>query len=163
MAESCPERLLCWSGAAPSGDLYSSECARCHLKVQFDGGWLAPGLVDLQVNGGGGVLFNKDQHIDAIAQTAEAHANLGVAHFLPTLISDLPEVCGAAVRAVEAAIGAGIPGIDGLHLEGPTSAIRARVHMTNGTSVSCLRLMLTPLGRSANVADPLSHRVARCG
>ena len=32
--------------------------------------------------------------------------------------------------------------------------------MTNGTSVSCLRLMLTQLGRSANVADPLSHRVA---
>ena len=87
--------------------------------VELGGGTLAPGFVDLQVNGGGGAMFNDAPDVATLACMAAAHARLGTLAFLPTLITDTPEATRAAVRAVEAAVAGGIPGIAGLHLEGP--------------------------------------------
>ncbi|MEI2804685.1 N-acetylglucosamine-6-phosphate deacetylase [Albidovulum sp.] len=87
--------------------------------VELDGGTLAPGFVDLQVNGGGGVMFNDAPGVATLARMAEAHAGLGTLAFLPTLITDTPEITRAAVDAVARAVAEGIPGIAGLHLEGP--------------------------------------------
>ena len=86
---------------------------RPDLTVPF----LLPGLTDLQVNGGGGVLFNADPSPDGIAAIIAAHRALGTAAILPTLISDAPEVMEAAAAAVIAA--RGMPGLAGIHLEGP--------------------------------------------
>ena len=83
------------------------------------GGWLAPGFIDAQVNGGGGVLFNNDTSVEAIAAIGRAHRRFGTTGFLPTLISDDAEVMARAIGATRAAIAAGVPGVLGVHLEGP--------------------------------------------
>ncbi|XDA97680.1 N-acetylglucosamine-6-phosphate deacetylase [Sulfitobacter sp. LCG007] len=82
-------------------------------------GVIAPGFVDLQVNGGGGVMFNDDTTPEGLRRIAEAHAARGTLGLLPTLITDTAERTRAAVGAVETAIAKGTPGILGLHLEGP--------------------------------------------
>ncbi len=83
------------------------------------GGILVPGFIDVQVNGGGGVLFNDSPTVGGIAAIGRAHRRFGTTGFLPTLISDSFEVMDRAMRAVEAAIEAGVPGVLGIHLEGP--------------------------------------------
>jgi N-acetylglucosamine-6-phosphate deacetylase len=87
-------------------------------RVRLGGGTLAPGFIDLQVNGGGGVLLNDRPDVEGIAAICAAHARLGTTGLLPTLITDTPEVTRAAV---EAGVGAAksVPGFLGLHLEGP--------------------------------------------
>lgn len=90
---------------------------------------LFPGFVDLQVNGGGGVLFNDDPCVASLRRMSEAHRNLGVTALLPTLITDTADKTRAAVEAVVEAIHAGVPGIAGLHLEGPhLSLVRKGAH-----------------------------------
>jgi N-acetylglucosamine-6-phosphate deacetylase len=89
--------------------------------IDLDGGWLLPGFIDTQVNGGGGVLFNDQVDIDAIAAIGEAHARFGTTAFLPTLISDTPAQIAAALAAVDDAIAQGVPGVVGIHIEGPSS------------------------------------------
>jgi N-acetylglucosamine-6-phosphate deacetylase len=87
--------------------------------IDLQGGYLLPGFIDTQVNGGGGVLFNDQTTVDGIAAIGEAHARYGTTGFLPTLISDELQVVDAAMRAVEAAIDQGVPGVLGIHIEGP--------------------------------------------
>ncbi len=87
--------------------------------VDLDGGWLVPGFVDTQVNGGGGVLFNDTPTVAGIAAIGAAHARYGTTAFLPTLISDRLDVVAAALDAVDAAIDQGVPGVVGIHVEGP--------------------------------------------
>lgn len=82
-------------------------------------GLLAPGFVDLQVNGGGGVMLNHRQDVETIRTICAAHARFGTTALLPTLITDTPEITAAAVAAGAAAAQAGVPGFAGLHLEGP--------------------------------------------
>ena len=85
----------------------------------FDKGTLAPGFVDLQVNGGGGLMLNDDPSVVTLGVMAKAHARLGATSILPTLITDTAEHVRAAIDAVEQARKQSIPGIIGLHLEGP--------------------------------------------
>ena len=80
--------------------------------------WLAPGFIDLQVNGGGDVLFNDEPTVQGIRTIAAAHRKRGTTGLLPTLISDGAEKMRLAWEAVDAAA-ASEPGILGLHLEGP--------------------------------------------
>jgi N-acetylglucosamine-6-phosphate deacetylase len=90
---------------------------------------LLPGFIDCQVNGGGGVLFNDAPTVDGIRAIAEAHARFGTTALLPTLISDDVEVMRAAIAAVDAAIAEGVPGVLGIHIEGPYIApARKGVH-----------------------------------
>jgi N-acetylglucosamine-6-phosphate deacetylase len=98
---------------------------------RFDlaGGVLAPGFIDTQVNGGGGVLFNDELSVDAIAAIGEAHRRFGSTGFLPTLISEDLGAIDRALQAVAAAIEAGVPGVLGVHVEGPfLNAARAGIH-----------------------------------
>lgn len=83
-----------------------------------EGAWLAPGFVDLQVNGGGDVLFNDQPTVEGVRAIAAAHRRRGTTALLPTLISDSAEKMRLAMEAVNAAIGSE-PSILGLHLEGP--------------------------------------------
>lgn len=80
-------------------------------------GWIVPGLVDLQVNGGGGVMLNDEPSPAGIARICAAHAGFGTTAVMVTLITDRPEVTQAAIAATKAAEGQ--PGLMGLHLEGP--------------------------------------------
>lgn len=90
-------------------------------------GTLMPGFVDLQVNGGGGVMFNDDPSCATLATIAAAHARLGATSILPTLITDRPEASAAAIEAVAEANSEGVAGLIGLHMEGPHLA-RAGAH-----------------------------------
>jgi N-acetylglucosamine-6-phosphate deacetylase len=82
-------------------------------------GTLAPGFIDLQVNGGGGVLFNNDPSGSALKRMIDAHRRGGTTSFLPTLISDSPKVQRKGVAAVSKMIAANEHGLLGIHLEGP--------------------------------------------
>jgi N-acetylglucosamine-6-phosphate deacetylase len=82
-------------------------------------GLLAPGFIDVQVNGGGGALFNADPSADTIRAIGAAHRRFGTTGFLPTFITDRREKMRAAIDAVRAAIEVGVPGVLGIHLEGP--------------------------------------------
>ena len=92
-------------------------------------GMLAPGLVDVQVNGGGGVLFNDAPTVVTLKPMTEAHARLGVTGLMATLISDERSKIAAAIAAVTQGAREGMPGLIGLHLEGPwLSEPRRGVH-----------------------------------
>ena len=80
---------------------------------------LAPGLIDLQVNGGGGVMFNNAPTVQTIQTMAATHRRFGTTGFLPTLISSDFDTMQQAIDAVGQAIAAGVAGVLGLHLEGP--------------------------------------------
>jgi N-acetylglucosamine-6-phosphate deacetylase len=85
----------------------------------LNGGWLLPGFIDTQVNGGGGVLFNDQPTVEGIAAIAQAHRTFGTTALLPTLISDDPDVIARAIAATDEAIACGVPGVVGIHIEGP--------------------------------------------
>ena len=80
---------------------------------------LLPGFIDVQVNGGGGLLFNDDPTVETLRGIAAAHRTFGTTGLLPTLITDTRETMRRALEAVDAAIEQGVPGILGIHLEGP--------------------------------------------
>ncbi len=88
------------------------------IRAMPEGAWLAPGFIDLQVNGGGDVLFNDQPSAQSARTIAAAHRRRGTTGLLPTLISDSTEKMRLALEAVNAVVGSE-PGILGLHLEGP--------------------------------------------
>ena len=87
---------------------------------------ITPGFVDLQVNGGGGVMFNTAPDLETLATIAAAHRGLGTAAFLPTLITDTRDHSVAAIKTVAQAIDQRVPGVIGLHLEGPHLSVRRK-------------------------------------
>jgi N-acetylglucosamine-6-phosphate deacetylase len=87
--------------------------------VDLAGDYLLPGFIDTQVNGGGSVLLNDRTTVDGIRTIAEAHRAFGTTGLLPTLISDKLDVVHQALAAVQEAIDLGVPGVLGIHLEGP--------------------------------------------
>lgn len=100
-----------------------------YARYDLSGDILSPGFVDIQVNGGGGALFNDAPTVETIATIAKAHAKFGTTSLLPTLISDDLDKVAQAIAAVDAAIEAGVPGVLGIHLEGPfLNARRKGVH-----------------------------------
>lgn len=102
--------------------------ANVQVRALPDGLWLAPGFIDTQVNGGGGVLLNDDPTPKGISAIVSAHRKFGTTALLPTLITDLPETTSRAIRAADEAA-ASMPGVLGIHLEGPfLSPERPGVH-----------------------------------
>ena len=82
-------------------------------------GLVAPGFIDVQVNGGGGVLFNETRTAAGISAIGRAHRRFGTTGFLPTFITDTRERQAEAIAAARTAIAAKVPGVLGIHLEGP--------------------------------------------
>jgi len=114
------ERIV---GVAPGGEV-PLDWPQTRLP---DGAFLAPGFIDLQVNGGGGVLLNDQPTADGMRAIARAHRRFGTTACLPTLITDTREPMRAAIAAARAI--AGRDGVLGLHLEGPfISPKRPGVH-----------------------------------
>lgn len=97
------------SDAVPSG-------AR---RIDADGALIVPGFIDLQVNGGGGAMFNSEPTPEGIARIARAHARFGTTKLLPTLITDNREITAEARKAGREASARKIAGFLGIHLEGP--------------------------------------------
>ncbi len=108
--------------AIPPAGHIPPDCAHTTLP----GGWLAPGFIDVQVNGGGGVLLNDHPTLEGLAAIADAHLQYGSTGIMPTLISDDLHIVEQAIAAVDAAIEAQIPGVLGLHIEGPFLNVEKR-------------------------------------
>jgi N-acetylglucosamine-6-phosphate deacetylase len=118
-----------FDGTAMRGPAWVTISAGCIEKVGFDnapsgetvalpaGSILAPGFIDIQVNGGGGVLLNDQPNEDGIRRIVEAHRRMGTTGCLPTLITDRADVIQQLATAAAAACQ--IPGVLGFHLEGP--------------------------------------------
>lgn len=87
--------------------------------VDLGDGILAPGLIDLQVNGGGGLMLGDAETVDDIERICAAHVSLGTTALTPTLITDTPDVTRKVVDLAIAAWSRGVKGFHGLHLEGP--------------------------------------------
>lgn len=97
--------------------------------ADLGGDILAPGYVDLQVNGGDGLMLNDDPSVATLKRMAAAHRRLGAVAILPTLITDKPRKTEATIAATAAAFDDGVTGIVGLHLEGPhLSVVRKGAH-----------------------------------
>jgi N-acetylglucosamine-6-phosphate deacetylase len=84
-------------------------------------GTLCPGFFDIQINGGGGVLFNSDPTEKGLSTVAQAHKAGGTHHWLPTVITDAPAVLAACCDG--AARSYGRHGVAGIHIEGPHIAL----------------------------------------
>ncbi|QNP39417.1 N-acetylglucosamine-6-phosphate deacetylase [Lysobacter solisilvae (ex Woo and Kim 2020)] len=109
--------------------LLPGEAATGAQAVDLQGGYLVPGFIDTQVNGGGDVLFNDTPSVDGLRRIAAAHRRFGTTGLMPTLISDDVAVMQRAIAAVREAIAQDVPGILGIHLEGPYLAeARKGVH-----------------------------------
>ncbi len=91
--------------------------------IHLSGGTIAPGFVDIQVNGGGGIMLNDAPDVEAMRVMAAAHATLGTSVILPTLITDSFEKTKRVIETCVQAIAENTPGIGGLHLEGPHLSI----------------------------------------
>ena len=85
--------------------------------------WIAPGLVDLQVNGYRGLEFSSARlTVHDVAQIAATMLSFGVTRFCPTVTTQSFEVLRHAMRTIAGAcegspeLAARLPGI---HLEGP--------------------------------------------
>jgi len=87
--------------------------------IDLDGGLLVPGFIDLQVNGGGGHLVGPGTTVADLVLVADTHARFGVTNLLPTLITDTPTATDTVLAAGAAAARQNLPGLLGLHLEGP--------------------------------------------
>lgn len=88
-------------------------------KLDFPNQLIAPGFIDIQVNGGGGKLFNETPTLETLRTIANTHRRFGTTGFFPTLISTDDTHMRAASQAVKQALAENMPGVLGLHFEGP--------------------------------------------
>lgn len=118
------DRILENHSVVCDGGLIHSVVDSRQLPTSYDierhsSGMLVPGFIDLQVNGGGGDLFNDDQSVAAIQRIGSAHRQFGTTGFMPTLISDTDEKMQLSRDAVAKAITDDVAGVMGIHFEGP--------------------------------------------
>jgi N-acetylglucosamine-6-phosphate deacetylase len=125
-------------------------------QINLGGGTLAPGFIDVQVNGGGGALLNDNPSVDTVCRIANSHRKHGTVGLLPTVITDAPHITSAAIDAVRETRASGIANVLGIHIEGPfLDAARKGAHdaqfiraldeadIRQFATANCGKLMLT--------------------
>ena len=113
------QTVLLTDGRIEAITLAADPRCRDAASVDLEGQLLLPGFIDVQVNGGGGVLFNDDPSLESICAIGAAHRQFGTTGFLPTLISDDLDTIAQAIAAVQSSLDAHRPGALGIHIEGP--------------------------------------------
>lgn len=102
---------------------------KCDPRIEqraLGGGILSAGFIDIQVNGGGGVLFNAEPSPEGVRKIARAHRRYGSTGLLPTVVTDAPQVLRRALSAVEAVRADGERAVLGIHVEGPFLDVRRK-------------------------------------
>jgi N-acetylglucosamine-6-phosphate deacetylase len=119
---------------------------------------LAPGFIDIQVNGGGGVLLNDDPTEACVRRIVEAHRRTGTTGCLPTLITDRTDVVERLAAVAPGSLQ--IPGVLGFHLEGPAlNKARKGIHLEseirvpNGRDLAAMK-SISDCGRSIVTLAP---------
>jgi N-acetylglucosamine-6-phosphate deacetylase len=102
-----------------NGKIHSIESAQFPGDAIQLSGLVAPGFIDVQVNGGGSLLFNNQPNLNTLITMSRAHQQFGSTAILPTLITDDLATMQLAANAVASAIAQNIKGIIGIHFEGP--------------------------------------------
>ena len=155
------EQIIQISGDKIAAILPASEAAPDLQLTYFD--VVAPGFIDLQINGAGGVLFNDQPDLDAINTIVSVARKGGTCHLLPTFITAEGRGYKQALQAVGEA--QGLPEILGLHLEGPfLSPAKPGVHTSafirkmDAYDLACLtgfegRLLMTCAPEEMCLAD----------
>lgn len=87
--------------------------------IDFEQDWLLPGFIDLQLYGGNGILFSDSPSVEALKSMYSYSLSGGATSILPTVATNSKEVIFKAIEAVKSYRRLGLPGILGLHLEGP--------------------------------------------
>lgn len=132
--------------------------------LDLPAGDILPGAIDLQVNGGAGIMLGDDPSAGGIARIAQAHRQNGTCYMLPTLITDTPEKTAVVIDAVVEAIARQVPGILGLHLEGPhLDPHKKGAHDANlirPMTAQDVRLLKTAAGRLHNLMVTLAPEAA---
>ena len=159
----------CIMGVGPVSELTPAARQR-----DLRGALLLPGFIDIQVNGGAGVLFNDAPSVEAIARIGAAHRRFGTTGFLPTLISDDLATLETAIAATRQAMAEGVPGLLGIHIEGPfLSPRRKGIHQASKlrqideaafellTSLASGRTLVTLAPETTSVT--MIERLARAG
>ena len=123
--------LVCADGVIR--DIVAEDTVPADARItQLEGGTLAAGFIDLQVNGGGGVMFNDAPTAATIVRIGHAHRAFGTTAFLPTFISGPRADMARAVEAVREALDRAMPGVLGIHFEGPhINLVRRGAHDAN--------------------------------
>jgi N-acetylglucosamine-6-phosphate deacetylase len=103
-----------------------SDIPQAAKVIDLEGSLLAPGFIDIQVNGGGGVMLNDKPDVDTLKTIAESHRQFGTTAMLPTLISDDFLTMRATADVISKARKQKIPGIIGVHFEGPYLNIKRK-------------------------------------
>jgi N-acetylglucosamine-6-phosphate deacetylase len=113
-------------GKVIKGVVAASDLPAAMTRRDLEGGVLAPGFIDLQVNGGGGVQLNANPTANGIRRMAQAHRRHGTTGLLPTVITDAPEVIRSAIEAAAKVQAEGVPAVLGIHVEGPFIDVRRK-------------------------------------
>jgi N-acetylglucosamine-6-phosphate deacetylase len=100
-------------------DISSKKNTKKCKEINANGNIVCPGFIDIQLNGGGGVFFNETPTIEGIKKIMRAHLAFGTTSFLPTLITDNKNKIPIAMKTIEESFFQKIPGILGIHFEGP--------------------------------------------
>lgn len=118
-AEILTDRTVVAEDGIVSAILPADAALDCAVESLPEDAVLSPGFIDIQVNGGGGVMLNDSLSVDGIATISAAHARFGTRFLLPTLISASRADIARAIAAARDAIAQGVPGLLGVHIEGP--------------------------------------------
>ena len=118
-AQILDDRIVVAEDGIVSAILAADARPDCPAETLPDDAVLSPGFIDIQVNGGGGVMLNDSLSAEGIAMICAAHARFGTRFLLPTLISASRADIARAIAATRDAIAQGVPGVLGVHLEGP--------------------------------------------
>ncbi|HYF32456.1 MAG TPA: N-acetylglucosamine-6-phosphate deacetylase [Chitinophagaceae bacterium] len=99
--------------------------------VDVDGGYIVPAFIDIQLYGGHGRLFGEHPSVEALKATWQYSMEGGATNILPTVATNATDIMYAAIDAVRDYQQQGLPGIVGLHLEGPfINPARRGAHIT---------------------------------
>ncbi len=112
-------RAVIVEGARIADVMAAGRIAAGIERRELSGGLLVPGFIDVQVNGGGDALLNDNPSVETVKRIAASHREFGTTGLLPTVITDAPEIMEKAIVAVREARIAGVPGVLGIHIEGP--------------------------------------------
>ena len=113
---------------------------------KLEGGILSPGFIDLQVNGGGGKLFNNSPDKESLNTIISAHQYFGTTSIMPTVISDSLNILQKCTDTISNEINNN-HSLLGIHIEGPFFNVKYRgVHQKqyiNTINASYLNLFET--------------------
>jgi len=113
---------------------------------KLEGGILSPGFIDLQVNGGGGKLFNNSPDKESLNTIISAHQYFGTTSIMPTVISDSLNILQKCTDTISNEINNN-HSLLGIHIEGPFFNVKYRgVHQNqyiNTINASYLNLFET--------------------